>query len=293
MNKVFKIGSRNSPLAMFQANLVKDKLIELGIKSEISPIHSTGDVNLVQPLYEMNITGVFTKELDVALLNNQIDIAVHSLKDVPTSIPKNISISAILERDYHQDVLVRNPNSTKSGLHDLKVLCGSIRRKAFWLYNYPNVTFDNIRGNVQTRLKKLEESDADATIFSLAGIKRMDLPINYEMIDFMLPAPAQGVICCISRDSDFELNHILKKLHHVETATCVTIEREFLRKLEGGCSSPIGCYAKIVKDRLSFSGQLASFDGKIMVAIKKETPINDFNLQEIVDEFLNEYNSKV
>lgn len=293
MNKIYRIGSRNSPLAMFQANLVKENLLKLGINSEIIPISSTGDVNLIQPLYEMNITGVFTKELDLALLNNQIDIAVHSLKDVPTSIPIGLKISSILERDFHQDILVRNPNSIKEGFDDLKILCGSIRRKAFWINNFPNVSFDNIRGNIQSRLKKLEESNADGTIFSLAGIKRMNLDVKYELLNFMLPSPSQGIICCISRVDDYMLNDILNKINHKKTAICATIEREFLKKLEGGCSSPIGCFVEIKNNIIYFSGQLASVNGKIMVSKNIETTLESFNLKQIIDEFLDEFNSKI
>ena len=141
------------------------------------PVLSSGDKNLNQPLYSLGITGVFTKDLDIALLNNEIDIAVHSLKDVPTILPQNIEVSAVLERDFPQDVLVRKSSSKNKDLSELKIATSSLRRRAFWSEKFPNTHFSDIRGNVQTRLKKLEEGDFDATLFSLAGIKRMEMEL--------------------------------------------------------------------------------------------------------------------
>lgn len=132
---------------------------------------SSGDKNLNQPLYSLGITGVFTKDLDIALLNNAIDIAVHSLKDVPTILPQNIEISAVLERDFPQDVLVRKSSSKNKNLAELKIATSSLRRRAFWLEQFPETEFSDIRGNVQTRLKKLEEGDFDATLFLWQELK--------------------------------------------------------------------------------------------------------------------------
>lgn len=286
--KIYRIGTRSSLLALWQANLVKQKLQELDIPSEIVPINSSGDINLIQPLYEMNITGVFTKELDVALLNNQIDIAVHSLKDVPTLLPKGLQISSYLERDFPQDVLVRNSNSTKKDFNDLKVLTGSLRRKAFWKSKHSEVSFGEIRGNVQTRLKKLEESNADATIFSLAGIKRMNMTLDYEVLDFMIPAPAQGVICCMSRNSDDKLNSILTELNHSDTQKCVEIEREFLRILEGGCSAPIGAFAEINDDSITFNAQISSIDGTKNVYVFQQDKIDTFDIMKVCEKAINQ-----
>ena len=180
--KTIRIGTRNSPLELWQAHEVESKLKALGFETEIVPILSSGDKNLDQPLYALGITGVFTKDLDIALLNKEIDIAVHSLKDVPTQLPQNIRISAVLERDFPQDVLVRNNDAEPLDLEVLKIATSSLRRRAFWLKEFPETEFTDIRGNVQTRLKKLDDGIADATIFSLAGIKRMNLDIHYEQI---------------------------------------------------------------------------------------------------------------
>ena len=261
MNKL-KIGTRNSPLALWQAYEVESKLKTLGFETEIVPIISSGDKNLNQPLYALGITGVFTKDLDIALLNKEIDLAVHSLKDVPTQLPHNIQISAVLERDFPEDVLVRNDDSEPLDIEVLKIATSSLRRRAFWLKEYPETEFADIRGNVQTRLKKLDDGIANATIFSLAGIKRMNLDITYEQIPFLLQAPSQGVVAIASLSDNDKLNERLKTISHKETEICVTIEREFLKTLEGGCTAPIGAKAEMLDGQIRFIGRLCSLDGK-------------------------------
>ena len=261
MNKL-KIGTRNSPLALWQAYEVESKLKTLGFETEIVPIISSGDKNLNQPLYALGITGVFTKDLDIALLNKEIDIAVHSLKDVPTQLPYNIQISAVLERDFPEDVLVRNDDSEPLDIEVLKIATSSLRRRAFWLKEFPETKFADIRGNVQTRLKKLDNGIANATIFSLAGIKRMNLDITYEQIPFLLQAPSQGVVAIASLSDNEILNESLKSISHKETEICVTIEREFLKTLEGGCTAPIGAKAEMLDGQIRFIGRLCSLDGK-------------------------------
>ena len=261
MSKI-KIGTRNSPLALWQAQEVESTLKTLGFETEIVPIISSGDKNLDQPLYALGITGVFTKDLDIALLNKEIDIAVHSLKDVPTQLPHNIQISAVLERDFPEDVLVRNDDSEPLDIEVLKIATSSLRRRAFWLKEFPETEFADIRGNVQTRLKKLDDGIADATIFSLAGIKRMNLDITYEQIPFLLQAPSQGVVAIASLSDNDKLNERLKTISHKETEICVTIEREFLKTLEGGCTAPIGAKAEMLDGQIRFIGRLCSLDGK-------------------------------
>ena len=261
MNTI-KIGTRNSPLALWQAHEVAAKLQHIGFDTEIVPIVSSGDKNLHQPLYALGITGIFTRDLDLALLNSQIDIAVHSLKDVPTELPHNIQISAVLERDFSEDVLVRNKDAEPLDLEVLKIATSSLRRRAFWLKEFSETEFADIRGNVQTRLKKLDDGIADATIFSLAGIKRMNLDVLYEPIPFLLQAPSQGVVAIASLSSNIDLNQVLKSISHKETEICTTIEREFLRTLEGGCTAPIGAKAEMLDGQVRFLGALCSLNGK-------------------------------
>ena len=267
---MIRIGTRNSPLAMWQAKEVEQKLQNLGYETSLVPVLSSGDKNLNQPLYSLGITGVFTKDLDIALLNNEIDIAVHSLKDVPTLLPKNIEISAVLERDFPQDVLVRKSSSKNKNLAELKIATSSLRRRAFWLEQFPETEFFDIRGNVQTRLKKLEEGDFDATLFSLAGIKRMEMELDFEFLDFMISAPSQGVVAIASRIDDVETRKILQKINHKETQICVEIERNFLRTLEGGCTAPIGAIAKFEDNKIYFKGKLNSLDGAKTLNLVKE-----------------------
>ena len=271
---MIRIGTRNSPLAMWQAKEVEQKLQNLGYETSLVPVLSSGDKNLNQPLYSLGITGVFTKDLDIALLNNEIDIAVHSLKDVPTLLPKNIEISAVLERDFPQDVLVRKSSSKNKNLAELKIATSSLRRRAFWLEQFPETEFFDIRGNVQTRLKKLEEGDFDATLFSLAGIKRMEMELDFEFLDFMISAPSQGVVAIASRIDDVETRKILQKINHEETQICVEIERSFLRTLEGGCTAPIGAIAKFEVNKIYFKGKLNSLDGAKTLNLVEEFEYN-------------------
>ena len=272
---MIRIGTRNSPLAMWQAKEVEQKLQNLGYETVLVPVLSSGDKNLNQPLYSLGITGVFTKDLDIALLNNEIDIAVHSLKDVPTILPQNIEVSAVLERDFPQDVLVRKSSSKNKDLAELKIATSSLRRRAFWSEKFPNTQFSDIRGNVQTRLKKLEEGDFDATLFSLAGIKRMEMELEYEMLDFMISAPSQGVVAISSRVDDVETKAILKKINHKTTQICVEIERNFLRTLEGGCTAPIGAIAVFEENKIKFSGRLNSLDGSKTINVVEEFEYDD------------------
>ena len=272
---MIRIGTRNSPLAMWQAKEVEQKLQNLGYETVLVPVLSSGDKNLNQPLYSLGITGVFTKDLDIALLNNEIDIAVHSLKDVPTILPQNIEVSAVLERDFPQDVLVRKSSSKNKDLAELKIATSSLRRRAFWSEKFPNTHFSDIRGNVQTRLKKLEEGDFDATLFSLAGIKRMEMELEYEMLDFMISAPSQGVVAISSRVDDVETKAILKKINHKTTQICVEIERNFLRTLEGGCTAPIGAIAVFEENKIKFSGRLNSLDGSKTINVVEEFEYDD------------------
>ena len=261
--KSIKIGTRNSPLAMWQAREVARNLQNLNYTTDIVPVLATGDKNLTQPLYKLGITGIFTKDLDIALLNNEIDIAVHSLKDIPTELPENIEIIAVLERDYPQDVLVRKKDAQNLELHDLKIATSSLRRRAFWCKEFPDTQFSDIRGNVQTRLNKLEENDFDATMFSLAAIERMGLDVHYEHLPIMISAPAQGVVAICGRNDNAEMKEIFSHINHKPTQLCVEIERNFLNTLEGGCTAPIGAFAEInERNEVRFIGRLCSLDGK-------------------------------
>ncbi|MBW8521965.1 hydroxymethylbilane synthase [Chryseobacterium chendengshani] len=273
--KSIRIGTRNSALALWQAREVARHLQNKNYLTEITPILSSGDKNLTQPLYALGITGVFTRDLDTALLNDEIDIAVHSLKDIPTKLPQNIELIAYLERDFPQDVLIRRKSAKDKEHHELKLATSSLRRRAFWLKHYPETQFFDIRGNIQTRLQKLEEQDFDATILSLAGIKRMKMDIDYEMLPVMLPAASQGVIAVVGHSEKPEINEILKSINHKQTQICVEMERNFLSTLEGGCTAPIGAFAEKIENQMRFKGALCSLDGKNYIAIDESFEYND------------------
>ena len=272
-----RIGTRASDLAVWQAKEVQEKLKKINISSTIVPISSSGDKDLTKPIYELGITGVFTKEIDEALLNKEVDIAVHSLKDVPTVLPLGIRQSAVLKRGLEKDVIIINKS-----LSDVNntIATGSLRRKAQWLSKYNSDTIVSIRGNVNTRLKKLKESDWNGTIMAKAGLDRLNLlPKNYLDLDWMIPAPAQGAISIQNLVENDVITEIIKKINHSETEICTKIERDFLNKLEGGCTAPIGAHAKIINNYIEFSGIILSVDGRDKIEIRETEKIeNNLNV---------------
>jgi hydroxymethylbilane synthase len=268
MNKVIRIGTRDSQLALWQAHTVENQLQALGYKTQIVPVKSIGDLKLDTPLYELGITGIFTKTLDVAMLNNTVDIAVHSLKDVPTALPKGIVQAAVLKRANTLDILV-----TKEVVDykmPLTIATGSLRRKAQWLNKYPTHTVVDLRGNVNTRLQKLQDNSWQGAIFAKAGLERIDvLPSRYTSLDWMTPAPAQGAMTIVALEKDPFCIEATQKLNDTPSQICTQIERDFLRTLEGGCTAPIGALAKIEGETIQFKGCLLSLDGTKKIAIEK------------------------
>ena len=272
MNTALRIGTRDSKLALWQANLVKDSLDKLGIQTRLVPIKSVGDLILDKPLYELGVTGIFTKALDVALLNGEIDLAVHSMKDMPTQLPQGLTMAAVVERGNPHDVLVHKGLDFLN--HSGLVATGSLRRQAQWLHRYPNHEITDLRGNVQTRLQKLQDNKWDGALFAAAGLERLSLELQDQtVLKWMIPAPAQGAIAIVISEKDKELGTALKKINHRETEICTRVEREFLRTLEGGCSAPIGALATIEGEILNFRGVLLSPDGQRRHYISKETKV--------------------
>ncbi|HEY4337433.1 MAG TPA: hydroxymethylbilane synthase [Puia sp.] len=274
MPSPIRIGTRESELALWQANQVKSLLEGEGITAVLVPIKSEGDLDLKTPLYEMGVQGIFTRSLDIALLNNRIDIAVHSMKDVPTQLPSGLVQAAVLKRGPVHDLLVYKHSDgflqQRDGL--ARIATSSIRRKAEWLHRYPHHQIENLRGNVNTRLRKLAEEGWDAAIFAQAGLERIHLrPANSLVLDWMLPAPAQGAIMVISRDEEAVLQ-ACGPLNDPDTALCTLIERDFLRTLLGGCSTPISALAEVEDGDVYFSGQILSLDGKQKAGIEKILP---------------------
>jgi len=282
LTKTIRIGTRDSELALWQAHTVQNRLESLGYKTKLVPVKSTGDLVLDKPLYELGITGIFTKTLDVAMLNNEVDIAVHSMKDVPTALPQGIIQTAVLERADTHDILVtkKDVDFTKSCV----IATGSLRRKAQWLHNYPHHTMVDLRGNVNTRLQKLQDNKWDGAIFAKAGLERIKvLPKNYSKLDWMISAPAQGAMVVVALENDTYCKEATEKLNHLESKICTQIERTFLRVLEGGCTAPIGALATITDNLLHFEGCLFSLDGKHKITVKENfnlTVVDDANVQK-------------
>jgi hydroxymethylbilane synthase len=276
--KTIRIGTRDSELALWQAHTVEKKLNDLGYKTQIISVKSTGDIILDKPLYELGITGIFTKTLDVAMINGDVDIAVHSMKDVPTALPKGIVQAAVLERANTLDILVHKGNLdflNESGT----IATGSLRRQAQWLNKYPTHKVVDLRGNVNLRMKKLNEGDWNGAIFAAAGLERINLkPENYIDLDWMIPAPAQGAMLVVAMQNDAFTLDAVSQLNNLETEIVTYIERQFLKTLEGGCTAPIGALARYdeKEDTLHFQGVLFSLDGKEKIEVDKVVPIEEW-----------------
>ncbi|SDH48216.1 hydroxymethylbilane synthase [Flavobacterium omnivorum] len=276
--KTIRIGTRDSELALWQAHTVEKKLNDLGYKTQIISVKSTGDIILDKPLYELGITGIFTKTLDVAMINGDVDIAVHSMKDVPTALPKGIVQAAVLERANTLDILVHKGNLdflNESGT----IATGSLRRQAQWLNKYPTHKVVDLRGNVNLRMKKLNEGDWNGAIFAAAGLERINLkPENYIDLDWMIPAPAQGAMLVVAMQNDAFTLDAVSQLNNIETEIVTYIERQFLKTLEGGCTAPIGALALYdeKEDTLHFQGVLFSLDGKEKIEVDKVVPIEEW-----------------
>lgn len=272
-----RIGTRKSPLAMWQAYQAQQVLQQYGYSTEIVTISSEGDLKLSQPIYEIGITGVFTKTLDIALVNQQVDVAVHSLKDVPTQLANGLHLTACLERGNHQDILVyksddifEKPTRT--------IATGSLRRRAFWWNQFPQDKVVDLRGNVQLRLQKLLDNPWDGAIFAYAGLDRSEIletleskGLKYKTLENMISAPSQGIVGMVSRE-DLDLSHISNQ----KATLAANIERAYLRKLQGGCTAPIGGYAEILSDDMvAFKGSVLSLDGKRKIEINERKKLQD------------------
>jgi len=274
--KTIRIGTRDSELALWQAHTVQKKLNDLGYKTEIIAVKSQGDILLDKPLYELGITGIFTKTLDIAMINGQVDIAVHSMKDVPTALPIGIIQAAVLERANTLDILVH-----KGNLDFLQgngtIATGSLRRQAQWLHKYPNHKVVDLRGNVNTRMQKLNESDWNGAVFAAAGLERINLkPTDFIDLDWMIPAPAQGAMVIVAMANDEFCKEAVGQLNDLETDICTYIERQFLKTLEGGCTAPIGAIARFNEDLIEFKGVLFSIDGKQKFEVEKSVSIGEW-----------------
>ncbi len=269
-----KIGTRGSKLALTQANLVAESLkkIEPEITAEICVIKTSGDIMQDVSLTKIGGKGVFVKEIEDALLSANVDLAVHSMKDVPTEIPAGLTFAAIMRREDARDVLVSKNNKKIEFMpRGARIGTGSLRRASQLLAILPDLAIVSLRGNLETRLKKIETENLQGLILAAAGMKRMGLVekiSQYLPIETMLPAVGQGALGLQIRQCDQALEKIVAKLNHAPTAAEVTAERSFLRHLGGGCLLPIAAFGKLEGDKLTLEGLVASPKGESIIRDK-------------------------
>ena len=261
---LLRLGTRKSKLALWQANFVKERLEALGCKVELVPITTTGDKILDAPLAKIGGKGLFVKEIENALLAGEIDLAVHSLKDVPMIIPEGLTLSAITEREEPYDVLIsRNGKKLEELPSGAVVGTSSLRRQVQIKRRRRDLKVEILRGNVDTRLRKLKEGLYDAIVLAYAGVKRMGLSgeISQVLEDF-IPAVGQGSLAIETRAEDERVINFVKVLNHEESWLRAVCERAFLRELQGGCQVPIGAYAWIEGDRIKIKGFISDLEGE-------------------------------
>jgi len=265
------IGTRGSPLALWQANEVQSLLLAAhGIddtQTQVSTFKTSGDRIQDKPLSEVGGKGLFTKEIEDALLSGDVALAVHSMKDMPTILPDGLEIACVLQREDVRDAFLSDKAANLNELSEGAVVgTSSLRREAQVRRLRPDLEVVEFRGNVDTRLRKLAEGLADATFLAVAGLKRLGkekLVTAYVEPDEMLPAVAQGAICIEIRSDDTATRKLLKAIHHEETAICVAAERAFLKQLDGSCRTPIAGLGELHGERLRFRGQILTPDGSV------------------------------
>ena len=269
-----RVGTRSSPLALWQTNWIISELQARfpSLTIETTVIKTTGDKILDSPLSLIGDKGLFTKEIEKALLDGEIDLAVHSMKDVPTLLPDGLIISAVTEREDIRDVFISHPDKKYSTFAEIPsgagIATGSLRRKSQLLHHRPDLSIHDIRGNLQTRRKKLEDSDWAGMLLARAGVKRLgwdEIISEILSADFILPAVGQGALAIETRANDEPTKQKVQILNHPETRVAVESERALLRKLEGGCQVPIGTHGRIENGQLKLDAMIAGLEGTPMI----------------------------
>lgn len=281
MTNTVRIATRSSRLALWQANWVKDRIARLfpEISVELIHIKTTGDRILDSPLAKIGGKGLFVKELEIAMLNNEADIAVHSMKDVPTELPEGLEISVITKRENPADAFVSNNFDSFEALPPNAVVgTSSLRRMAQLQRKRPDLEFRTLRGNVNTRLNKLDEGQYDAIILAAAGLIRLEMEDRIKQsipFEISLPAIGQGVICIESRVGDRDILEIISSLQDPDTSDTIQAERALLKRLNGGCQVPLAGHAVIRGELLELTGMLASPDGTAFIRLIESGAIKD------------------
>jgi hydroxymethylbilane synthase len=281
--KALRIGTRASALARWQAESVRSQLAALGVAAELVPIRTSGDRDRETPLSTLGGKGVFTKEIEDALLENRVDIAVHSMKDLPTKLPAGLTLAAICRREDVRDVLVARGGGTLDMLSpEARVGTSSLRRQAQLLNRRPDLRIVPMRGNVDTRLAKVERGECDAACLAKAGLDRLGLTSRITDTlppETCLPAAGQGAIGIETRaalsDDDPAIRAALAPLDHAETRVAVETERRVLGALGGGCDVPLGVWARVESGALLVSACVLSADGAEAVRVTKFAPLRD------------------
>lgn len=280
MKKTIKIGTRGSKLALWQANWIKSALKSKhrSLSFELVIIKTKGDKILDVPLAKVGGKGLFVKEIEDALLHRKIDLAVHSMKDMPGDIPKGLCVGAIPKRESPLDVLISKNGLRLSELKPhARIGTSSLRRSAQLLRVRPDLVISPLRGNIDTRLKKVETENLDAIILAAAGVKRLGFENRItEYLDekIMLPAAGQGALCVETRQNDADIGPIVAALDHQQTKTIVMGERAFLNRLEGGCQVPIAAHGKIKENTFTLCGLVATLDGTTVIKDTLSGPVD-------------------
>jgi len=278
LDKIFRIATRQSPLALWQAHYVQQRLMAAhpGLRVELVPMVTKGDIILDTPLAKVGGKGLFVKELELAMLENRADLAVHSMKDVPVAFPEGLGLVTICEREDPRDAFVSNHYDSLDALPQGAVVgTSSLRRQSQISERRPDLVIRSLRGNVGTRLSKLDAGDYDAIILATAGLKRLDLESRIRQPlppEISLPAVGQGAVGIECRLDDSELIGLLQALNHDDTAICVKAERAMNTRLEGGCQVPIGSFALLEGDQLWLRGLVGAPDGSVMVRGERRGP---------------------
>lgn len=273
------IGTRGSKLALWQAKWVKSKLetLDRDLRVEVATIKTKGDKILDVPLAQVGGKGLFVKEIEAALLDGRIDIAVHSMKDMPAEIPQGLCIGAVPERENPKDVLISKTKKSFVDLdHGSRIGTSSLRRSVQLRYARPDLVIHPLRGNIDTRLKKLYAEDLDAIVLAAAGVIRMDLTdhvTQYLDESIMLPAVGQGALCIEVREGDVRIRSVVSGLDHHRTRMAVLGERAFLSQMEGSCQIPIAAHGVIDRNKMILTGLIADLEGTTVIQNKRSGPV--------------------
>jgi hydroxymethylbilane synthase len=275
------IGTRGSALALWQAQWVKATLIRLHpfLSVSLEIIKTKGDKIIDVPLAKVGGKGLFVKEIEEALLHGKIDLAVHSMKDMPAEIPDGLCIAAVPEREIPNDVLISKNDLPLSELpHGARIGTSSLRRSSQLLNCRPDFIIEPLRGNLGTRIKKLETEGLDTIVLAAAGVKRLNLEdkiSEYIDLETLLPAVGQGALCIETRENDPDIHEIVSRLDHLVTHQIITGERAFLHRLEGGCQVPMAAYGTIAGDTITITGMVAEIDGSKIIKQVITGPVTD------------------